>query len=225
MAKKVSDLKSAALTQKVANRHADWLERLPHLENDEARLLQLIEKCYTSFLSGNGTAKDVAVEYNIPVDLVSTWARQGKWMRRREEFRQELLVNVEMDYAEFVRKNRVRIAEEIVAGVGPRISQISDAIQSALDSEEYKYVRSLSESLKHVSELVTKAVALDGNLPSSDRPNIQQLGDEPGAKPAFFNINTQGPVQISPNQGEPKPEEKVIDVNPQEESSADEKES
>jgi hypothetical protein len=206
-----TNLNSKALTQKSAKRYDAWFERMPQLERTEAKLLSLIEKCYSTFLSGTSSVQEIATEFNIPVDILATWSREGKWMKRREEFRQELLVNVEMDYANFVKRNRVKVAEEIVREVKPRLGQLSQAIGAALDSGDYKYVRSLSESLKHVSDLVTKTVGLDAPLPTSDRPNIQQVEGE-AIKPAFFSINAKGPVQISSNESTKEKEQPVIDA-------------
>lgn len=207
----MTSLSSNSLMQKTSKKHEKWLERLPQLEGNEAKLLTLVEKCYSAFLAGTASIKDLAVEFNVPVDVMSSWAREGKWLRRREDFRQELLVNVEMEYADFVRQKRVRTAEDIVENLGPRIGQIGEAIGTALELGEYTNVRRLAESLKHVSDIVTRTVGLDAPLPTSDRPNIQKMEDESGGKPAFFSLNHRGPLNIvTPKEEEKKAE--VIDV-------------
>jgi hypothetical protein len=206
----MSNVSSNALATRVSKKHEQWLEKLPQLEGNEARLLELIERCYSTFLAGTAGVRDLALEYNIPVEVIATWAREGKWLRRRDDFRQELLVSTEMDYAEFIRKNRVKTAEEIVAKLQPKIGEISDAIATALSLGEYTNVRRLAESLKHVSDIVTKTVGLDAPIPVSDRPAMQKGSDDSGVKQPFFNINTRGPVQITPAREEQ--EEKVIDV-------------
>lgn len=208
-----SNLTSKALVTKVSKKHEEWLEKMPQLENNEAKLLALVEKCYSSFLSSTASVRDLAVEYNVPIEVMAAWAREGRWLRRREEFRQELLVNVEMDYADFVRKNRVKTAEEIVGNLGPKIGQIGEAISTALDLGEYTNVRRLAESLKHVSDIVSKAVGLDAPMPSSERTLVQKTAEEINAKQPFFNINTRGPVQISQGKPEEEREEKVIDID------------
>jgi len=198
---------NSPLVKRMEQKYQDWLDRLPHLENDEARLLDLISKCYSSFLAGSADLKQLAVDFNLPVDIVAHWAREGKWLSRREDFRQELLVNVEMDYAEFVRRERVKTAEEIISKLQPKIGNIAEAIDTALSLGEYTNVRRLAESLKHVSDIVTKAVGLDAPLPQSERTNQARLMAADQTKQPFFNINTRGPVQITQAK-----EEKIVDV-------------
>lgn len=202
-----SNLTSVSLANKVSKKHEQWLEKMPQLENSEAKLLELIERCYSVFLAGTATVRDLALEFNVPLEIISAWAREGKWLRRRDDFRQELLVNLEMEYAQFIRENRVKTAQDIVEKLQPKIGQIGDAISTALDLGEYTNVRRLAESLKHVSDIVTKTVGLDSPIPTSDRPALQKSADDTGAKQPFFNINTRGPVQITPPS-----EEKIIDV-------------
>lgn len=213
---------NTALTRKSSKVHDEWLARLPALNNDEAKLLALMAECYNTFLAGAKGTRELSVEFNIPLDLLNDWARRGKWLQRRDDLRQELLVSVEIEYADFVRRERVGTAEEIVRSVRPLITTIAVAIERALTPDADGFIdenkatvsaRRLAESLKHISDVVSKAVGLDAPMPQSDRvamvPGKQDSGQQ--AKPAFFNINTSGPVSIGPG-GAPAEEKAAIDV-------------
>jgi hypothetical protein len=201
---------TTAIVKQSSKQNQEWLDKMPQLENDEKRMLAIMDQCYNAFLAGSETIRELAVKQDIPYDVIHSWAKGGKWVERRELFRQELLVNVEMEYAEFVRRERVATAQEVVESVRPLIKDIAEGIASAVQQDNTVAVRRLAESLKHVSDIVSKAVGLDAPLPQSDRPAVAKNAIEEGGKQPFFNINTQGPVSITP--GTAPEERKVIDV-------------
>jgi hypothetical protein len=195
---------TTAIVKQSSRQNQEWLDKMPQLENDEKRMLAIMDQCYNAFLAGSDTIRELAVKQDIPYDVIHAWAKGGKWVERRELFRQELLVNVEMEYAEFVRRERVGTAQEIVDSVRPLIRDIAEGLASAVQQDNTVGVRRLAEALKHVSDIVSKAVGLDAALPQSDRPAVAKNVTEEGGKQPFFNINTQGPVSITPAKEEPK---------------------
>jgi len=202
---------TTAIVKQSSKQNQEWLDKMPQLENDEKRMLALMDQCYNAFLAGSETIRELAVKQDIPYDVIHAWAKSGKWVERRELFRQELLVNVEMEYAEFVRRERVGTAQEIVDSVRPLIKDIAEGIASAAQQENTVAVRRLAEALKHVSDIVSKAVGLDAPMPQSDRPADAKNAAPEGGKQPFFNINVGPPAVVRP--AEAKPVE-VIDVQP-----------
>lgn len=200
---------TSSLVRKASNTTQAWLDKMPQLENDERRLLALIDQCYNSFLSGSRDLRALAVEFGVPHDVLNEWSRRGKWLQRRDDFRQELLVNVEMAYAEFVKQERVNTAKEIVDNVRPLIGDIASGLSAATQNNDTTAVRRLAEALKHVSDIVSKAAGLDAPMPQSDRPVTAKAEAQENVKPPFFNITAKGPVTISSDK---QPEEKTIDV-------------
>lgn len=196
--------RDAAVTLAEENRRlqsADWLLQLPQLNGDEQKMIELQRQCYNAFLAKEVSLRDVAVQFSVPMAVLSDWAKLGKWSDRRLALRNDLLVQVEQEYLEFVKSNRVQTASGILESVNPLVEKIAKAMGETLDAGPGPVntidLRRFAEALKSVSDIVQQAVALSGALPVPVKPEQEKsVGDGPGGKPAFFRMDVNGPVNI-----------------------------
>lgn len=183
------------------------LARLPALGNDEKRLMKLIGEVYQDFIGTDQALRDLAIKHAVPADMVLSWARAGKWVERRETFRNELMVNLELDYAKFVKDNRTATANQILEALGPKLNVLADALGEAAEAHDSVGVRRYAEATKAIADVVTKIVGLDMSLTPASFAKEEQAGAA-GGKPPWV-INAAGPVSIAPaNRVKEEPDER-----------------
>lgn len=190
------------------------LERLPALQGDERKLMTLVSDLYQDFLASGKNLRDLALEYHVPVDIVLSWAKEGRWVERRDIFRNELMVDLEIDYAKFIKDNRTKAAQSILDAIGPRLTSLADGLDAAIRENKSTDVRRYAEAAKAMADIVTKITGLDTPLqPMTVKTEVVE--DKGGGKPAWV-INATGPISIDPA-GVPADEgANVIDITEEE---------
>ena len=181
----------------------DVLALCPDIE-DVPELLETLTKAREAYLTGAAAGpRDLAAKFpKLPVEVCRRMVESFGWRKQRVERLEDIQVSAAVEYADYVRQQRAKVAKSIVDKLDPVLERMAKEVSEVLDAdpEDSKYrtidARRLAEALAQISGVLLQAVAADGKIPEVPESMRDEARDKKGGKQPWLSINASGPVTM-----------------------------
>lgn len=114
------------------------------------------------YLTTDLTLTDMSIDLEVPEKVIATWAREDKWVAKREALEQEFLLRAENSYRRFMAEKRTDVAKRHERVAEKLEKAIEDTIQQRLDDGEVSEstLKRLAEALSSVTGVSARAVGI-----------------------------------------------------------------
>jgi hypothetical protein len=168
---------------------------------DVPELLEILEAAREAYVTGKAAGpRDLAVQFpKLPREVCRRLVEGFGWRKQRVERLEDLQVSAAVEYADYIRAERSKVAKSIVDKLSPVLGSMAEEVDKVLADKDSKYrtidARRLAEALAQISGVLLQAVAADGKVPELPESMQEQAGNKGGRQP-WLNIHAAGPVTI-----------------------------
>lgn len=150
-------------------------------------------KAYELYLSSDLAPTEIALTLAIPTETLLTWAKQGAWMKRRQDIETSLMLSAESAYRKFIVQNRMEVLERHLR-VSKKLEELAEKLADDLnegrpvDKNVSMTLKRLAESLSSVTGISARAAAIN------DRPEVLPRQEGGSSKRPLVVLNMQPSV-------------------------------
>lgn len=207
--------KPIELTPQVVDRNPGdlrkWLDKCPEVSSI-AEMVDLLSEAHELYVSKGYSTKQLHQHFpQVQRRVFTAAARVYGWDKAREDHVRQIAYANEEAMQEVVLKHRSDVVEEISTKLTPLIDKFAYAMDEALDSQNSAAVRRLSESFKHVSDVLHKTLAIDGTLVKPSLAKEEAQEEKSTGKQPWISVVSTGPISVATPKELPK-EKPAIDV-------------
>ena len=183
----------------------DLMSMCPDVK-DVNELMDIMVAAKEAYVNGKAAGpKELSTLFpKLPYEVCQKMVSVYGWRSTRIERLEDLRVAAAVDFADYVRDARRKVAKDLVDQLSPVVKLLSDEIGNSLGDADSKYrtmdARRLAEAVAQIADKLMKAAGIDGTapaLPESALPDGKSRGKQP-----WMTINAAGPVTIA--QGDDK---------------------
>jgi len=118
-------------------------------------------RAYELYLHSGGDMTDIALQLQVPRNVVAKWACDGKWSKRKEILALEIMKAAEFKYRDFMLTNRMGTVERHVR-IGAKLEEAVEKLLQKLEDNQSvssTEVRRLADALSSVAAVTARASA------------------------------------------------------------------
>jgi len=132
------------------------------------------------YLTTDLTMTDISIELHVPEKVVSTWAKEDKWLAKKEALEQEFVMRAENSYRRFVAEKRTGVAERHERIAGKLEKAIEETIEQRVANGDVPEatLKRLAEALSSVTGISARAVGIGQGASSLVRNNEESKGQQ-----------------------------------------------
>lgn len=188
-----------------------YKEKCPEFMGTMEEFMTTVGKMSEKYIQNAKTVQELCEEFpSIPARVIRHMIRSMKWDSVREENMRQVYYATALQNLEYIRANQHRVANEITAAYLPKLNTLAPMLQEAINSGDSVAVRRITESIKHLSDVVTGAVTAGSALPGA--PDWLSKGNDGGeGQKTWLQLIAKGPVNVNAAPRDPAAE--AIDVS------------
>jgi len=127
-------------------------------------------RAYELYLHSGGDMTDIALQLQVPRNVVAKWACDGKWSKRKEILALEIMKAAEFKYRDFMLTNRMGTVERHVR-IGAKLEEAVEKLLQKLEDNQSvssTEVRRLADALSSVAAVTARASGVSDHDIGSD---------------------------------------------------------